>query len=393
MASRRLSVSSWPTRREFAMPQRRPARQQASHVRARDAKDRDRQDIEDQQHPRFELTAADARLELRLHEDVLTFVRARVGPRQLARDDAQLGAGFIHRHAWPQPGLDRRRPQHPVGARIPSRDAEHLALHRQRDERFVRDITLVHARVRLIRDADDGEGVVADPHRPSDDAGVAIEQALPESVTQHSDSVAARHPILLRRKATPEKHRHAELVEEVATDGRHKAHALRLRRQTRGGLLRVVRDPRLHRLASSANVVEVGIRHLRFTGRAERDRHADREQPFGVADGKRPQEQCVSHAEHGHVGSSAERDGQHGDRREAGVLHQQPRTVPHILPDVVDPAHVRENSAGSRRLTSRRPSSVTPRDRPSCLRLLVTWRRLRLVCTEHDRFIASRGPR
>jgi hypothetical protein len=56
--------------------------------------------------------------------------------------------------------------------------------------------------------------------------------------------------------------------------------------------------------------------------------------------GSGSQEQCVGRAEHRHAGSGAERDRQHGDRHESGVLDQQPRTVPQILPEVVEEVHL-----------------------------------------------------
>ena len=89
-----------------------------------------------------------------------------------------------------------------------------LRLHRHRNPEIHREVGDGAVEVGR-RDAHDRHGVVVDPDRTADDAGVAREAPLPERVADHDDRGAALDGILAGEEAAADHRLHAEHVEVV----------------------------------------------------------------------------------------------------------------------------------------------------------------------------------
>src|SRR4030095_4217350 len=67
-----------------------------------------------------------------------------------------------------------------------------------------------------------------------------------------------------------------------------------------------------------------------------RPRHIQREQPIGLANAERTEEQRVRGAEDRGVGAGADANRQQGDAREPGRWGEQSRSVPDVLPQIAE---------------------------------------------------------
>jgi hypothetical protein len=60
---------------------------------------------------------------------------------------------------------------------------------------------------------------------------------------------------------------------------------------------------------------------------------AEAHEPVRVFEGQRPQQHAVDDRKDRRVRADAQRERENGDRREAGLLEQHPKSVPNVLPE------------------------------------------------------------
>ena len=153
------------------------------------------------------------------------------------------------------------------------------------------------------------------------DRRIAAQAVHPEPVAQHQHRLGA-WLVLAGAEGASSQRAHAEHVEEVGRDdaGLHPA-GLPLPEENEGH--GVVLDERLHGPAPLPVVGQLQGRELRVDHPAEGRRLAEIDEALPVLVGQRPQQHAADHAEDRGVGADAEREGQHGDEREAGALAER----------------------------------------------------------------------
>ncbi len=162
-----------------------------------------------------------------------------------------------------------------------------------------------------------------------------IEMALPESVTQDNfETAGSAARLLIRPRETAAKHRlDAEHVEELPAH-LFSTHALRsLFVDQREGAVPI------NRHARKAAVLFPKIEEVRKAQRVEPGRRdcfaqidaADGHEFLGRREGQRLQEHRVDHAEDGGVRADPEREREHRDQGEAGMLDQLAYAVANVV--------------------------------------------------------------
>ena len=175
--------------------------------------------------------------------------------------------------------------------------------------------------------ADDRAALVVQDDRPADGAGVACEAALPETVADHRHQRAAG-PVFVRPEAASEDRGNTEGREEVRRHP-HRGDAFRLL----PAQIDAVRRERGQGFEAPHPLLEdqeVGLRDRETVPEiAPVDR--DDRQAVRLGVGERAQQGAVDHAEDRGVRADPKRQGQRRDRREAGVLAEQPQRETQVL--------------------------------------------------------------
>ncbi len=314
--------------RDLPLPVGGPGQQEVGDVGAGDQEDEG--DRPEQQHQRRPQLAHD-RVEERLEGHALLRVRVRVALGEALREGLHLGAGAGDVHS-------RLQPADHVDPRVvaPLRLAPDPVL--ETEERR-EDVGGLPAPVEIPRhDADHREALPAQDEGAAEDAGVAAESPLPESLAQEDDAVGAR--LLLLRAERPAEDRSLPERRErprrdlPPVDALGLAHGVR--RPAHGAedeVLPVVAGDGLEDRALVAQVLEVrhGEAHLRDLLRPLGEEH---EAP-GLRVRQGPQQDGVHHAEDRGVGADAERERGHGDDGEAGRAPQRAHREANVPPEVV----------------------------------------------------------
>ncbi len=163
--------------------------------------------------------------------------------------------------------------------------------------------------------------------RTADDRSVASEPRLPEAVAEHSD--VHPRPVFLRRQRPPQHRPDAEHVEQVPRHLRHVDAHWRTTPRELGRTLDVRRDP-FERLLLTLDIGEVRRRERRVLEVGAREPLLQRHQPFGLVEGKRPDQDGIDDAEGRGVDADAEAERQDYYREEPGMASKRPGSVPQI---------------------------------------------------------------
>ena len=176
--------------------------------------------------------------------------------------------------------------------------------------------------------ADDRVGIVVEPNAPSEHGRVPPEAPRPEAVGDHRQLRVTGHFVCLREHAAnlrlDAEQREVIRAGEDALDplGLVDVSQIRVGRPEPGDLLKDVR----------ATAVGEELRHRHAdVARARLDVVArDADELAGVTKGERPEQDPIRHAEDRNVGADAERQRQHGHRRESWRAAERADRVPGI---------------------------------------------------------------
>ncbi len=152
---------------------------------------------------------------------------------------------------------------------------------------------------------------------------------MPQTVAE-DDDVGATRPTFLDSKVSPERRMHLQDGKQLRRGpGRGDPFGLTVPCQGRRAL-----PPKQREVFEEWHAVLLP---------ADKDRHRERHaanpvagsmhdiDAVGIWERQRPEEDRADHREHGGVRTNAERQGEHGNRREPGTLPQHPHRVPKIL--------------------------------------------------------------
>ena len=165
----------------------------------------------------------------------------------------------------------------------------------------------------------------------SDRIAPSAEATLPEAVADQRHGRSAR-TILFGREKASQRRAHSQR-REIARRYRRTFEMLGLVGPDQRELP-LPREPGVlerARLLSNQGVVE---KRSPERVRPLAQRHAE-DEPVHVANGQRPEQECVHRAEDGGVRRDAECDGEHRDGRESGAGPQNAQAVAQVLPEVV----------------------------------------------------------
>ena len=195
--------------------------------------------------------------------------------------------------------------------------------------RFPVETTAAQGKVETGRhDADHRVRPAIERDRTADDRSVASEPCLPEAVAEHSD--VHPRPVFLRRERPPQHRPDAEHVEQVPRHLRHVDAHRRTTPRELGRTLDVRRDP-FERLLLTLDIGEVRRRERRVLEVGAREPLLQRHQPFGLVEGKRPDQDGIDDAEGRGVDADAEAERQDYHREEPGMASKRPGSVPQIV--------------------------------------------------------------
>ena len=159
--------------------------------------------------------------------------------------------------------------------------------------------------------------------------GLTAETAMPEAVGDDGGIRASRGH-LGGIETTSELRRHSQQAEEIAGDARGRdLLGLALAAEARAD--RVIDGDAREALRLVPDRFVFGERHGDGARLRVRRDLRDRDQFLRVAEGERPQEDGVHHAEDRGGGADAESQGENGDRAETRVLNDPPQTVADVL--------------------------------------------------------------
>ena len=181
-------------------------------------------------------------------------------------------------------------------------------------------------------DAHDPVADAVELDRLREDAGIAAEAALPQSVAEDRHGGTARQVLLLREPAADHGPR-AQNVEEV---GRALADADPDRLTATAGQVggpEVESGDALETPDAAPVVEELGIRHPRLV--EVLPAAPDHDPPLGLPVGQRREQDRADDREDGGRRAHAERQGQHGGRREARRPAHPPQGIPDVLEKVL----------------------------------------------------------
>ncbi len=270
-------------------------------------------------------------------DDLLLVARV---PDRLLRAQ-QVGLALCGRHA----GLEPADPVAGVAlAVVPELGRErHVAAHAAREVDAAR------------HHADHGARDAVEPQRLAEHVALPAEAVLPEPVADDDDLRAFR-TILLRREEAAEDRLHAEHGREVVGDLRAlQPERVRAVRGVEAGAL-VVGD-RLELALLTAPLVEVGVVDSHHVEVPARRTLVDVDEPLGLGERQRPQEEAVDQAEDGDVRRESEGEHRHHQRAGEPLAQQRAKRVTQVVSD-----HVRPPSLGSGfpRTTTRMPPIAQP---------------------------------
>src|SRR5688572_4104782 len=126
----------------------------------------------------------------------------------------------------------------------------------------------------------------------------------------------------------------------------------------------LIDEERLEAARTGSDVLEVGVgqrpgRRTLKAGAGHYRAHGD--EVVRTRDGQRPEHHGVGQAEHRGVGADANREGEHGKRREARVPPEHPQAVPQVLPHGQSSRRAASGSIReARRAGTSAATSVTP---------------------------------
>ena len=175
---------------------------------------------------------------------------------------------------------------------------------------------------------DNGEVALGERQCLCDNVWVATEAPLPEAVAQHHDVATGRE--FIRREGAAQQWQHPEsgkkLIRHPRCGDQFRLFAVE-QCQGPAGIGRQIRE----RLALALQVKEVGRRYggNNFSSLAVLVLNDD--QPLRQGVWQRPQQHRVHQTKDGGVYSHAERESNHCDRGESGLLYQAPDTVANVF--------------------------------------------------------------
>ena len=184
-------------------------------------------------------------------------------------------------------------------------------------------------------DADDRDGGVVEDQRASNHRRVRAESGLPQGVAQHNHVVCAAGPVAVA-KVSPDQWLDPQEREGVWGDAVSLEPCGAVDTSQVGDQITVGRDglERTRRVAPLDPVGRLDVETHRVGAQVPAQREDD---AVRVAIGQRSHQQRVHGAEDRRVGTDAEGERQHGDRREARILAQDPQAVTQILPERFNP--------------------------------------------------------
>ncbi len=248
-----------------------------------------------------------------------------VGRRMLGGDalgnQAGLCLGLLERHARLQP----RDGPHVAGVAVDvgvgfGQRPEQLGLSREHPARQRLELGRQHA--------DHGVRHEIESDGATDDVRRRAETTLPQTIGDHHDAVVV--PFLIRwKKQTTElgtrPHRSEEAVRYLRPVDTFRV-TVAGEDRTPGGVCPDLGEGR----AVSTHVLGVGRRHLAAIVTVRFTRAPDHHEPSRLGVRQALEQHAADHAEDRGVGADAERQGQHGDQREARPLGQHAQTVSKI---------------------------------------------------------------
>jgi hypothetical protein len=179
------------------------------------------------------------------------------------------------------------------------------------------------------QDADHGDVLAVQAEGASDDGRIAAEAAMPEAIGDHGGIRAARGHLGGIERAS-ERWRHSQQAEEIAGDARARdLLGLGLAAEARAD--RVVDGDAREALRLVPDGFVFGEGHGDGAGLRVRGDLRNRDQAVRVAEGQRPQEDRIHHAEDRGRRPDAESQGEDGDGAESWVLNDPPQPVADVL--------------------------------------------------------------
>ena len=246
------------------------------------------------------------------------------GTPEIGRDALKPGPCHVQRHAWRK----ARRGEHVIALiqRLSIELQRHPDL-RDAPVREARDVFRIEA---LAQHADHRVWIVVEQDTTPDDRRVAVEVALPETMTQEDDT-PRMWTIVIEGESAALHHGRAEQGEEVDV-------CLRIGHLQGQPVLQVIGGRDVHATAAVGCELREHVGRLRPRGELRRRRPGigpDQDDAIRIGVGHRPQEHGIHDGENRRARADAERQRRKGGQREAGLPSTRSQHEREILPDTI----------------------------------------------------------